>query len=103
MRKPTWLKGEAAAFWQRHAPRLIESGQLTEQTADGFSQTCELWSDIRTADKSDPKERLWYVACNKLWEKFARQFGILPNLSRGQSAKPAEGIGTVLDKLKRPT
>lgn len=100
MKKPQWLQGEAAKFWARHAPRLVESGQLTEQTADGFAQTCELWGDMRGADKSEPKGRIWYVALNKLFKDYARQFGILPNLSRGQSAEPSADLDDVLQNLK---
>lgn len=100
MKKPDWLQGEAARFYQRHHKHCSETGTVNAKTADSFNLLCEIWGLLRDLDKTDPKNNGHYIKLVKEYQAMGRQFAIMPNLSRGQQAEPQDDIDDVIEDLR---
>ncbi len=48
---PSWLGPEAKAEWQRLAPRLARTGQLTELDVAAFAIYCQTYADWRACQQ----------------------------------------------------
>jgi tRNA/tmRNA/rRNA uracil-C5-methylase (TrmA/RlmC/RlmD family) len=91
IKRPTWLmNNHARKFWHDHLEHFVESGIVTEQTADTFALLCEVWGEMRAADKSESKGRIYYIALLKQWQSMLRQF------TKGEKV---DDIDTILKEL----
>ena len=87
---PANLKGEAAAFWKRYAPKLKQIGLLTDLDVPMFAGLCDArayFLQFRELSKTDPRfDRLagrWF----NTYLKLISEFGLTP-LSRQRISLP---------------
>lgn len=97
MRRPK-LNKDAAAFWDRHAPRCLDDGSLCEATVDAFVLLCRTWAMLATLDPdTDPRTGvIKFVALVKTFERQAVQFGIT---SKRRTEKPRDLAAIIREGL----
>jgi len=101
VKRPSWLKNEAADFWRRNAPQLIAQEILTELSVDTFAQLCETWRLMRTTNPAtDSKEAMKYNGFAKQFFQLSKQFGLLPRDSKKAQMTKEETLADKLQRLK---
>jgi phage terminase small subunit len=81
---PSSLRGEALAFWDRHAGRLRDAGILTPADLDSFVLLCRTHALLDALHAVvEPgadafREMIQLVNLTKQYVALARQFGLLP-------------------------
>lgn len=102
---PSFLSGEAASYWSRHAPLLVENGSLTPLLVDSFAMCCLQWgiylykyakiqsgnSEDVAQDSKDAKSAL------ASWIVLSRQFGLTTDSAN--KIRKASGGATAQRKL----
>ncbi|MFO0847731.1 MAG: hypothetical protein U0871_04095 [Gemmataceae bacterium] len=78
MRIPKTLTGEAADYWRRNAPWLIQNDLLNESSRDAFMLLCQLWGKLADNPQLDAIKQ---VALSKQIQNLQKVFGLDP-LSR---------------------
>ena len=85
---PPYLKGEAAAFWKRIVPGLVESGLVKDRDAAELTTMCEWWARYRKfgdrLDKAGEDENTYQLMlqvgiCHTNFDKVASRFGLTPS------------------------
>lgn len=61
---PAWLAGEAASFWEEHAPAVAAGGRLRQDQAETFAILCQLAIDCRQLAAQVAAEG-WITATDK--------------------------------------
>ena len=93
-----WLDDVARAYWDRHAPLLIESGVVTLADEGSLNALCQWWSRWVAADKrlSDADAEDWPSAlkqadtCAKRYEAMNARFGGTPADRSRIKVQPSE-------------
>lgn len=73
---PDWLGELARAYWQKHAEQLVENQLLTQQTAESFAITADLWERVRGYHGQPTDKR--YLDTVKSFRDYAKLFRLLP-------------------------
>lgn len=90
--KPSWLEGEASAFWDRVIVPLALTGRAVELDGDLASGMCGWWAEYRSAETLKDKDLAWrnFVAA-------AAKFGLSP-ADRAKLAAPTSSGQSDFDK-----
>lgn len=98
---PSWLDGEALAYWREIVPDLVRGGLAKARDSAELAAMCEWWGMYRrlsrSLDRAKPKERhsvLVQVAI--CWDKYhhiAQRFGLTP-ADRAKMRLPASVAGS---------
>lgn len=94
------LKGEALAYWKRHAPILEENGRLTDSTRDSFTLLCRIWATLHDLDTAPGEEQFRSMTqFDKLlnrYQQYASKFGVIPNAGSHPPGR-TESLSDALD------
>ncbi|QEL16543.1 hypothetical protein [Limnoglobus roseus] len=103
MRVPNYLKGQAAEFWRSHYARLVKQGILDpDQDTETFVIVCKLWYVIQNTDPMDEqgKAGVRFMSALKLYQAYAKQFGMTPKDRKASKVDSAKSIEEALGRVE---